>query len=99
MIDINLLRRDPDAVRENIRKKFQDKKLPLVDEVLALDEKRRALQKEGDERRAARNAISAKIGKLMREKDVAAAEAAMDIEGLVAEALEGIERIWIDIEG
>ena len=46
MIDINLLRRDPDAVRENIRKKFQDKKLPLVDEVLALDEKRRALQKE-----------------------------------------------------
>lgn len=76
MIDINLLRRDPEAVRENIRKKFQDKKLPLVDEVLALDEKRRALQREGDERRAARNAISAKIGKLMREKDLAAAEAA-----------------------
>ena len=87
MIDINLLRRDPDAVRENIRKKFQDKKLPLVDEVLALDEKRRALQKEGDERRAARNAISAKIGKLMREKDVAAAEAAK------AEAAENNARI------
>ena len=43
MIDINLLRRDPDAVRENIRKKFQDKKLPLVDEVLALDENRREI--------------------------------------------------------
>ena len=87
MIDINLLRRDPEAVRENIRKKFQDKKLPLVDEVLALDEKRRALQKEGDERRAARNAISAKIGKLMREKDLAAAEAAK------AEAAENNARI------
>ena len=41
MIDINLLRNDPDLVRENIKKKFQDKKLPLVDEILALDEKRR----------------------------------------------------------
>ena len=81
MIDINLLRRDPEAVRENIRKKFQDKKLPLVDEVLALDEK------QGDERRAARNAISAKIGKLMREKDLAAAEAAK------AEAAENNARI------
>ena len=87
MIDINLLRRDPEAVRENIRKKFQDQKLPLVDEVLSLDEQRRALQKEGDERRAARNAISAKIGKLMREKDFAAAEAAK------AEAAENNERI------
>ena len=43
MIDINLIRTNPDKVRENIRKKFQDKKLPLVDEVLALDTKRRAL--------------------------------------------------------
>ena len=62
MIDINFLRANPDAVRENIRKKFQDKKLPLVDEVLALDERRRALQREGDERRAKRNAWSAQIG-------------------------------------
>ena len=58
MIDINLLRNDPDLVRENIKKKFQDKKLPLVDEILALDEKRRDLQKEGDSRRAMRNALS-----------------------------------------
>ena len=69
MIDINFLRANPDAVRENIRKKFQDKKLPLVDEVLALDEQRRALQREGDERRARRNALSAQIGKLMKEKN------------------------------
>ncbi|MFQ7034437.1 MAG: serine--tRNA ligase [Candidatus Borkfalkia sp.] len=68
MIDINLLRNDPDLVRENIKKKFQDKKLPLVDEILALDEKRRDLQKEGDSRRAMRNALSSKIGSLMKEK-------------------------------
>lgn len=68
MIDINFLRNNPDAVRENIRKKFQDKKLPLVDEVLELDAKRRELQTEGDACRAKRNALSAQIGKLMREK-------------------------------
>ncbi len=68
MIDINFLRNNPDAVRENIRKKFQDKKLPLVDEVLALDAKRRELQTEGDACRAKRNTLSAQIGKLMREK-------------------------------
>ena len=70
MIDINFLRANPDAVRENIRKKFQDKKLSLVDEVLALDAKRRELQKEGDSRRAMRNSLSAQIGKLMKEKNV-----------------------------
>ena len=68
MIDINILRNDPEAVRANIRKKFQDKKLPLVDEVLALDAKRRELQKEGDDARARRNALSAQVGKLMKEK-------------------------------
>ena len=68
MIDINLLRNNPDLVRENIKKKFQDKKLPLVDEVLELDRKKRELQKEGDERRAKRNTLSATIGKLMKEK-------------------------------
>ena len=68
MIDINFLRANPDAVRENIRKKFQDKKLPLVDEVIELDAKRRELQKEGDALRATRNTLSAQIGKLMKEK-------------------------------
>ena len=74
MIDINFLRANPDVVRENIRKKFQDKKLPLVDEVLELDAKRRELQKEGDACRAKRNALSAQIGKLMREKKTEEAE-------------------------
>lgn len=67
MIDINLLRNNPDLVRENIKKKFQDHKLPLVDELLALDERKRALQREGDERRAKRNEYAKKIGGLMRE--------------------------------
>ncbi len=74
MIDINFLRANPDVVRENIRKKFQDKKLPLVDEVLELDAKRRELQKEGDACRAKRNTLSAQIGKLMREKKTEEAE-------------------------
>ena len=74
MIDINLIRSNPELVKENIRKKFQDKKLPLVDEVLSLDERRRALQTEGDGLRASRNALSKQIGGLMREKKIAEAE-------------------------
>ena len=74
MIDINLIRSNPELVKENIRKKFQDKKLPLVDEVLSLDERRRALQTEGDGLRAARYALSKQIGGLMREKKIAEAE-------------------------
>ena len=75
MIDIALLRSDPDRVRKNIEKKFQHQKLPLVDEALALDEKRRALQTEGDALRAARNTLSKQIGMLMREKKTEEAEA------------------------
>lgn len=67
MIDINLIRTDPEKVRENIRKKFQEKKLPLVDEALNLDAKRRALIIEGDKLRAARNALSRQVGALMKE--------------------------------
>ena len=67
MIDIKFLRENPEIVKENIRKKFQDKKLPLVDEVLALDTKRRALIAEGDSLRAARNTLSKQVGMLMKE--------------------------------
>ncbi len=74
MIDIALLRNDPDAVRENLRKKFQEHKLPLVDEALKLDTERRALMSEGDALRASRNTLSKQIGALMREKKTAEAE-------------------------
>ena len=65
MLDIKFVRENPDAVKENIRKKFQDAKLPLVDEVLQLDRKNRAAITEASELRASRNALSKEIGKLM----------------------------------
>ena len=65
MLDIRFVRENPDAVRENIRKKFQDAKLPLVDEVLELDAKLRAAKTEANELRANRNTLSKKIGMLM----------------------------------
>ena len=73
MIDIEIIRKTPELVKENIKKKFQDKKLPLVDEILSLDEKVIKLKIEGDTLRQQRNTISSEIGTLMREgkKDVA----------------------------
>jgi len=65
MIDIKFLRENPDAVKENIKKKFQDAKLPLVDEVIALDAESRKTQQEADDLRANRNKISKEIGALM----------------------------------
>ena len=65
MIDIKFLRENPEVVKENIRKKFQDEKLPLVDEVIELDSQSRTAQKEADDLRANRNKISKEIGKLM----------------------------------
>ncbi len=75
MIDINLIRNDLEAVKENIRKKFQDRKLSLVDEVIELDKKKRALQSEGDSLRAQRNALSRQIGELMKQKKTEEANA------------------------
>ena len=75
MIDINLIRTNPDMVKENIKKKFQDAKLPLVDKVIELDNKNRALKAEGDELRASRNKLSGQIGLLMKEKKVDEANA------------------------
>ncbi|MBP3629874.1 MAG: serine--tRNA ligase [Clostridia bacterium] len=74
MIDINILRENPDLVRENMKKKFQDEKLPLVDEVLELDKKNRALKVEGDNLRADRNKLSSEVGRLMKEKQIEEAE-------------------------
>ena len=65
MIDIRLIRENPDLVRENIRKKFQDAKLPLVDEVIELDKANRAAINEASNLRAERNSLSKKIGMLM----------------------------------
>lgn len=76
MIDIAKLREDPEAVRENIKKKFQDHKLPLVDEAIALDKEYRETLTKASEYRASKNTISKSIGALMREGKKEEAEAA-----------------------
>ena len=68
MLDIRFVRENPDLVKENIRKKFQNAKLPLVDEAIALDAEKRAAESEANELRASRNALSKKIGMLMHLK-------------------------------
>ena len=67
MIDIKFLRENPDVVKENIKKKFQDHKLKLVDEVLELDVKNREAKLNGDNLRSERKTLSSQIGNLMRE--------------------------------
>lgn len=70
MLDIRFVRENPDIVKENIKKKFQDEKLPLVDECIAIDAKVRALKGEGDDLRAERNSTSSHIGGLMKDKKI-----------------------------
>ena len=74
MIDINLIRTNPELVKENIRKKFQDKKLETVDKILELDKTSRLKKNECDTMRARRNTLSSKIGKAMKEKRIDDAE-------------------------
>ena len=75
MLDIDFLRENPDVVKENIKKKFQDEKLPLVDEVIELDTQRRLIQQEADAIHANRNKISREIGALMAQGKKEEAEA------------------------
>ena len=87
MLDIRFVREHPEEVRENIRKKFQEQKLPLVDEVLALDAELRAVKTEADSLRARRNSLSKQIGVLMGQakKDPAKAAEAEAVKAQVAE--------------
>ena len=92
MLDIKLIRSNPDLVKENIKKKFQEEKLPLVDEVLKLDEEFRASKGRGDELRQQRNAISKEIGKLMSQgKKEEAMEVKKKVQAIAGE-LEEMER-------
>ncbi len=90
MIDIKFLRENPDAVRENIKKKFQDSKLPLVDEVIELDDQRRATQQKADGLRADRNKYSKQIGALMGQGKKDEAE---EMKKLVTEKSEELARL------
>ncbi|MBO6299062.1 MAG: serine--tRNA ligase [Lachnospiraceae bacterium] len=91
MLDIKFLRENPDAVKENIKKKFQDEKLPMVDEVIELDRKRRDAQKEADDLKASRNALSKQIGALMKEGRKEEAEAVKKQVTENAEKLAALE--------
>ena len=92
MIDIKFLRENPEAVKENIRKKFQDEKLPLVDEVIALDKESRQTQQEADDLRANRNKISKEIGALMKAGKKEEAEAKKAEVAAGAKRLEELEK-------
>ncbi len=92
MLDIKLIRSNPELVKENIKKKFQDHKLPLVDEVLELDAQFRASKGRGDELRQQRNIISKEIGKLMSQgKKDEAMEVKKQVQAIAGE-LEEMER-------
>ena len=108
MLDIKFLRENPDIVKENIRKKFQDSKLPLVDEVIELDAKSRAVKTEADSLRANRNKVSKEIGALMaqgkKEEAMAAkskvtefSERLAECERLEAEYAEKVTKIMMII--
>ncbi|QNL44201.1 serine--tRNA ligase [Oscillibacter hominis] len=104
MLDIKLIRENPDLVRQNIRNKFQDSKLPLVDEVLKLDEEFRAAVTEGSELRASRNALSKQIGMLMGQakKDPSKLSEAEAVKAQVtanAERLRELEEREAELEG
>ena len=108
MIDIKFLRENPEAVKENIRKKFQDSKLPMVDEVIELDKKARETQAEADNLRAAKNKAAKEIGALMgqgkkeeaeaKKAEVAANSARLaELEAAEGELQEKITRIMMVI--
>lgn len=91
MIDIKFLRENPDVVKENIKKKFQDHKLSLVDEVIELDKESRQIKQESDDLRASRNTISKQIGVLMKEGKKEEAEKVKEQVTKNAERLSELE--------
>ena len=95
MLDIRFVRENPDAVKENIRKKFQDAKLPLVDEVIALDAEYRAAIGEASDLRANRNKLSKQIGALMGQakKDPSKAAEAEEIKKQVTAQADRLKEL------
>ena len=98
MIDIKLIRENPDLVRQNIKNKFQDSKLPLVDEVIELDKKSRETQAEADSLRSEKNKISKEIGSLMAQGKKDEAEAAKKKVSELNEKLSSLEPVEAKLE-
>ena len=92
MIDINLIRENKDLVKENIKKKFQDAKLPLVDEIYDLDVEYRNTKQKMDEARAEKNKLSAEIGSLMRDKKVDEANKVKDKVAKMGEEIDTLTK-------
>ena len=92
MLDLKFVRENPDVVKQNIKNKFQDEKLPLVDEVIELDAQRRATQQEADALRAEKNKISKQIGALMAQGKKDEAE---DVKKKVAEDAASLEELSV----
>ena len=98
MIDIKLLRTDPDMVRENIKKKFQDEKLPLVDEVIALDKEFRDASARGDALKNQRNLASKKIGMLMGQGKREEAEAAKQEVASIGDEISALDERKVELQ-
>ena len=98
MIDIKLIRENKELVKENIRKKFQDSKLPLVDEIEALDIEFRNVKLEGDQLRADKNKISSQIGVFMKEKKFSEAEEAKKQVKENNERIEELTKLELELE-
>ena len=98
MIDIKFLRENPEIVKENIKKKFQDSKLPLVDEVIVLDTERRKVQQEADDLKAAKNRIAKEIGGLMKQGKKEEAEAKKAEVAADSERLAELEKKQAELE-
>lgn len=91
MLDINLFRENPELIKENIKKKFQDDKLPLVDKIIELDKEYRRVKTRADELRGQRNSISKQIGKLMGQKKFEEAEVVKKQVQAIADELNEME--------
>ena len=99
MIDIKFLRENPDVVKQNIKNKFQDHKLHLVDEVIDLDKKNREAKLNGDNLRAERKSLSAEIGNLMRNGKKDEAESIKSKVQEINSKLEEMDAMMYKIEG
>ncbi len=98
MIDIKFLRENPDIVRKNIQNKFQDEKLPLVDEVIELDKKARETQQEADELRAKKNKVSKEIGALMAKGQKDEAQKVKDEIAQISARIDVLEPLEAELE-
>ena len=102
MLDIKFVRNNPDVVKQNIKNKFQDEKLPLVDEVIELDKRNREIKQEVEALRAEKNKASKEIGAMMAQKKIEEAEGFADLQAelpAVADAFKQVNEGKMEVAG